>query len=195
MNQEHKDKISLGLKRAYLNGSRTKTMLGKKQSAETILKKIQSRSWYRHSEETKKKIGQSNSISLKGMKRSRETIEKMRASKKKAVLDGRCNFYIDGRSYNPIYKSWLKNKRNRSKRSNGGEHSFKEWQELKIKYNFTCPACKKSEPEIKLTEDHIEPISRGGDDYIINIQPLCQGCNSKKSNKIICYANSSRFRN
>ena len=54
-------------------------------------------------------------------------------------------------------------------------------------FNFICPSCKKSEPEIKLTRDHILPLSMGGTDNIENIQPLCKKCNSKKHTRIIKY--------
>ncbi|KKN59954.1 hypothetical protein LCGC14_0537040 [marine sediment metagenome] len=66
-----------------------------------------------------------------------------------------------------------------------GSHTLGEWENLKAQYNWTCPCCLKGEPETKLTEDHIIPISRGGSNNIENIQPLCRGCNSKKYTKII----------
>ena len=68
-----------------------------------------------------------------------------------------------------------------------GSHTDKEWQELKVFHNFTCLRCGKQEPEIKLTRDHVIPLTQGGADSIDNIQPLCAQCNSKKNNKHIDY--------
>lgn len=80
------------------------------------------------------------------------------------------------------------NKRRRARKfKNGGSHNLEEWNNLKKQYNYTCPCCKKQEPEIKLTEDHIIPLSKGGSDYIENIQPLCGHCNCKKQREIIKY--------
>lgn len=88
------------------------------------------------------------------------------------------------------HRNWQKNKRNRLKnaiRKKLGGHTFGEWELLKKQHNFTCPCCKKSEPEIKLSEDHIVPLSRGGSDNIENIQPLCKHCNLVKHTNIIKY--------
>ena len=75
------------------------------------------------------------------------------------------------------------------KRGAKGRFTKKQWEELKTKYNFTCLSCRKSEPEIKLSADHVVPLTKGGTNYISNIQPLCRPCNSSKSTKTINYTN------
>lgn len=79
------------------------------------------------------------------------------------------------------------NRRRALKLAAKGSHTEKEWQDLKEHYNFTCLCCRKKEPEIKLTRDHVIPLTEGGSDSINNIQPLCARCNSKKNNKHIDY--------
>lgn len=79
------------------------------------------------------------------------------------------------------------NRRRALKLAANGSHTEKEWQDLKAFYNFKCLQCGKQEPEIKLTRDHVIPLTEGGSDSINNIQPLCARCNSKKNNKHIDY--------
>lgn len=55
-----------------------------------------------------------------------------------------------------------------------------EWLLLKSQYDYRCLCCGLQEPYIKLTVDHVVPISLGGDNTIVNIQPLCKPCNSHK---------------
>lgn len=60
-----------------------------------------------------------------------------------------------------------------------GTHTTAQWIALKELYQHCCLRCGK--PESKLTrpleEDHVIPLSRGGTNWITNIQPLCHECN------------------
>jgi len=99
--------------------------------------------------------------------------------------------YPDGTT--PLEKKRFTNMRYKARKRNAeGSHTFGEWELLKKQYGCICPACGKSEPEIKLTEDHIIPLSKGGSDYIENIQPLCVSCNTRKHARIIIYSNKVR---
>ena len=95
-----------------------------------------------------------------------------------------------GISKDKEHKNWHTRNRRFKLRGAEGYHTLQEWQALKKKYDYMCLCCKKQEPEIKLTEDHIIPITKGGDNYIANIQPLCQSCNSSKYTTMINYKKS-----
>jgi|CXWL01.1.fsa_nt_gi 5-methylcytosine-specific restriction endonuclease McrA len=72
-----------------------------------------------------------------------------------------------------------------------GSHSLEEWEALKKHFNYMCLCCKQQEPFVKLTEDHITPLSMGGSDGIENIQPLCKPCNSRKSVKTLDFRSAT----
>lgn len=48
---------------------------------------------------------------------------------------------------------------------------------------FTCQYCGKSAPEVVLHVDHIQPVSKGGDNSITNLITACASCNGGKSNR------------
>lgn len=139
------------------------------------------------------------SLALKGRKFSEEWKGKLSESKlknptrywlgkKRPEMTGiNCPWWKGGIS---TYERKLYLNSRRWARKNGaiGSHTFDDWKTLKERYNFICPSCHKSEPEIKLTEDHIVPLSKGGSDDIENIQPLCKYCNSKKNIKTMRYS-------
>lgn len=76
----------------------------------------------------------------------------------------------------------LKSQYKRQNRLGKADYSFEDWKNLKKKHNYECLGCNRKEPEIKLTVDHIIPISKGGKNSLDNIQPLCGSCNSRKNN-------------
>lgn len=80
---------------------------------------------------------------------------------------------------NPERIAHLKARRYARKKNAEGSHTLEEWSLLKEKFGNKCVFCKESK---NLTKDHITPLSKGGSDFIENIQPLCRNCNSKKWN-------------
>ena len=123
-----------------------------------------------------------------GKKRPKKTTEKISASLLGRTRENSRNWKggISGmKEYKNIYRlRYIARKKNAI-----GFYTFGEWQTLKAQYNWTCPACKRSEPNINLGPDHIIPLSKGGSNNIENIQPLCRNCNCKKYTKIIKYEN------
>jgi 5-methylcytosine-specific restriction endonuclease McrA len=139
--------------------------------------------------ETKRRISSANT----GKKRSKKTRKRLSEIQKTKTGKIAPN-WKGGRSRNEINKSWYKrnhnkklwynNRRRARKKEAQGSHTFGDWELLKKQYGYTCPCCGRKEPTVVLTEDHIVPLSKGGSDYIENIQPLCKGCNSQKHTKI-----------
>ncbi len=156
----------------------------------------------------KRMLGNQNGKGNKGRIMDKEWIKKLRLAKlgkpsplkgrsikedhKDKISSGRRQYLL---TIDPNYDYRLDsrtragNKRIRRERIKrfGGSHSKEEWESLKEKYGFACPSCKRKEPEIKLTRDHILSLSNKGTDDISNIQPLCIQCNSKKFTKTIRY--------
>jgi len=122
---------------------------------ENLRKNHKGMSGKKHNEETKKKIGKKNL-----------------GRRKKNAITRQKGYYT--------FKALERYAR---KLNAEGSHTFEEWIELKVKHNFTCVICKKSEPNIKLTQDHIIALTKNGSDFIDNIQPLCVSCNSRKGNR------------
>jgi len=92
-------------------------------------------------------------------------------------------------------RNFNNHQREDNKRKFGGRHSLTQWKEMKEKNDHKCLSCGRKEPEIKLSRDHIIPLTRWDEwskiyqpkykcNDIENIQPLCISCNCKKNNKL-----------
>jgi len=164
---------------------------------------------YRHSQETKDKISKANSNQVKfncdmcGKLSSDRPSHYKRKKRHFCSMDcysafrktklpkeeqhswrGGVTPYESHRKYvknNPERIAHLKARRYAREKGAKGSHTLGEWQNLCIKNNNKCVCCGE---EKKLTKDHIIPLSKGGSDYIANIQPMCRNCNSKKHNHI-----------
>jgi hypothetical protein len=49
--------------------------------------------------------------------------------------------------------------------------------------SFTCQYCGRKAPEVVLELEHIEPVSKGGSDELLNLITSCWQCNSGKSDR------------
>jgi len=56
-----------------------------------------------------------------------------------------------------------------------------QWELIKLRFNRKCAYCNK---ELPLTQDHLVPISKGGEYTHNNIIPACGACNSSKRDNI-----------
>ncbi|MDY0071873.1 MAG: HNH endonuclease [Thauera sp.] len=50
---------------------------------------------------------------------------------------------------------------------------------------FKCQYCGRSSPDVVLEVDHIHPVSKGGENDIMNLVTSCRDCNSGKSDKTL----------
>ena len=53
-----------------------------------------------------------------------------------------------------------------------------QWQAIKEHYGHRCVYCGKKQE--RLTQDHLTPLSKGGNHTASNIVPACRSCNSRK---------------
>lgn len=58
-----------------------------------------------------------------------------------------------------------------------------QWQERKAEYGSLCAYCLK--PMGTVSQDHMTPLSRGGDHTLTNVVPACRSCNSLKGTKTL----------
>ena len=67
------------------------------------------------------------------------------------------------------------------KRGAVGWYTLDDWQKLLDVSGGVCPSCKMDVGVDSLTRDHIIPVSKGGSNWLDNIQPLCHSCNCSKN--------------
>lgn len=57
-----------------------------------------------------------------------------------------------------------------------------QWWFVQCMFDHRCAYCSK---RTKLTQDHLIPISKGGNHTVDNVVPACASCNTKKGSKCL----------
>ncbi len=70
-----------------------------------------------------------------------------------------------------------------------GSLTIDEWRTIVDRFDGACAYCTKR--DVRLTVDHVVPLSRGGAHSMANVVPACRSCNSAKrdrdwSGRILC---------
>lgn len=94
-----------------------------------------------------------------------------------ATKQRRLAYQRNWRKNNPARTSSHKAKRRANELV--GKFTESDWKRLVNYYRGRCAYCGN---ESVLTVDHVVPLSRGGTNYIGNLLPACQSCNSSKHN-------------
>ena len=87
------------------------------------------------------------------------------------------------RNNNPEKASLLWKHREYRERNAEGSFTLEEWNAKLEEYNYRCAYCGCKLNSDTITVDHQIPLIRGGTNYIDNLVPACQSCNSKKGTK------------
>lgn len=115
----------------------------------------------------------------------RDHINALRRQRRAASATTRIESDRKWRAANPDKVRALNCANQQRRRAAEGAFVAEEWLALCNRYDQRCLCCGRS--DVNLTADHVIPISRGGDNWIANIQPLCLSCNTSKGTKIIDY--------
>ena len=75
---------------------------------------------------------------------------------------------------------FLNNTKHRTGEEDG--YSLEDWKDAVLYFRGECAYCgRKQSRSVKLTKDHVVPVSKGGKTVRENIVPSCARCNSSKS--------------
>lgn len=82
------------------------------------------------------------------------------------------------KSHPEIFHRNTQRRRARKAAATLNDFTIAQWQAMQIHYGYRCVYCGKK-PK-KLAQDHLTPLSKGGNHTATNIVPACRSCNSRK---------------
>jgi hypothetical protein len=75
-------------------------------------------------------------------------------------------------------RAYAKVRKARKRGATVSDFTAAQWEQLKIDFDYRCFYCDER-PE-HLQQEHLTPLSRGGDHTVSNIVPACGPCNGRK---------------
>jgi len=81
------------------------------------------------------------------------------------------------------YRAWMRigAAKRRGRLFGGSGVTIEEWNEILTRHEYRCAYCGSDE---KIEQDHIRPLSRGGQHCVENVIPACSYCNRRKGAKL-----------
>jgi 5-methylcytosine-specific restriction endonuclease McrA len=73
--------------------------------------------------------------------------------------------------------------RNHIKHQSSPQLTLAEWESILSAWEYRCAYC--SMPSSSLEQEHVHPLSRGGEHTIDNVVPACRRCNMKKGSRTL----------
>lgn len=130
----------------------------------------------------------------KRKKRYWENPEKHRAQKRESQQ--RCYYRIGGREAQARRsRLWYQRnpekgraalRRKRYRRMNAvGSYTPEQWMQKVSYWGWRCWMCRKPLNIDILTQDHVLPVSKKHLNWLSNLRPACQSCNSRKCDKML----------
>ncbi len=98
---------------------------------------------------------------------------------KKKVYDRRYRASEKGKA---VHTAMTERRRARIKGTVSGKLTAAEWLAILKSNRYRCFYCKQ---KIRLTMDHVIPLSKGGEHRKENIVPACASCNSRKHDRLV----------
>lgn len=81
-----------------------------------------------------------------------------------------------------LYMLRTKHKRRSNEENSVRDFTIEQWNETKRHFGFCCAYCGR---KVKLEQDHLIPVTKGGPYTKTNILPACRACNNSKNNAYI----------
>lgn len=165
--QSHRDEL-LKRKKAWYQANRARLLPMLAERRANNLEVYQARSLAYDSKNREKR----RQAAIQRLRDHPERAAQYRKTHSAVIAQYRQSHRAEMREYQKRYKA-------RKRNAQICDFTHTEWLEMQEHYKHRCAYCDKR-AKGKLTQDHITPLSKGGNHTKSNIVPACRSCNCRK---------------